>query len=125
MSKNNSDIVFIQLDRPRELRYGHKALKQVVALTGRSLEEIETNFNDFELLEKLVYCGLRDKDGISQADMEDLLDQAPSYAHIIESVGKAFFAAFGVDLRAEGNQPQPEQAPAEDGSPSTLTSPAE
>ena len=56
MSKN--DIVIIQLDRPRELRYGHKALKKLVALTGRDIEDLEKGIDDLEEIEKIVYCGL-------------------------------------------------------------------
>lgn len=107
---NNNDMVIIQLDRPRELRFGHKALKNLVTLTGKSLEEIESGgFNDFELIEKIVYCGLlhdakEHGETLKLEDMEDLLDQAPSFKHIVEAVGKAFFAAFGAP--EQGNAPQ-------------------
>lgn len=110
MSKDNNDVVIIQLDRPRELRYGHKALKTLVTMTGKTLEEIEEGgFNDFDLVEQLVYCGLlKDAkdygESLSLQDMEDLLDQAPDYKHIVDSVQAAFAAAFGArpeDL--EGN----------------------
>lgn len=107
---NNNDVVMIHLDRPRELRYGHKALKKLVALTGKSLEEIEqAGFDDFELVEKLVYCGLL-KDAkehgeqLELADMEELLDHAPSFRHIVECVSKAFSLTFS-DPKIEGNQP--------------------
>jgi hypothetical protein len=118
MSKNNTDVVIIELDRPRELRFGHKALKKLVALTGKSLEEIEnTQMNNLEMLEQLVYCGLlndakKNGEELTLDDMEDLLDQAPSEAHIIEKVTQAFAAAFGAkpeDLA--GNAPQEDKAP--------------
>lgn len=109
----NNDTVFIQLDRHRELRFGHKALKTLVALTGKSLEDIENEgFNDFDLVEKLVYCGLlhdakENGETLKLEQMEDLLDQAPNYRHIVESVGKAFAAAFGSNPEdLEGNVPQ-------------------
>jgi len=110
----NNDVVIINLDRPRELRYGHKALKTLVALTGKSLEEIEAaGFDDFELVEKLVYCGLlsdaqKRGEQLELEQMEELLDCAPNYKHIIETVKSAFAAAFGVDPEGDvGNQPQP------------------
>jgi len=113
MRKNNNDTVLIQLDRPRELRFGHKALKTLVALTGKSLEEIEkAGFNDFDAVEKLVYCGLlhgakENGETLRLEQMEDLLDCAPNYKHIIESVQKAFAAAFGAKPEElEGNGPQ-------------------
>lgn len=114
---NKNDVVLIQLDRPRELRFGHKALKTLQAMTEKTLEELEQNvFNDFELIEKFVYCGLlydarQNREILKLEDMEDLLDQAPSYKHIIESVEKAYFAAMGIDPNELGKQSQPE-APA-------------
>lgn len=117
MSKNNNDTVFIQLDRLRELRFGHKALKTLVALTGKSLEDIENaGFNDFDLVEKLVYCGLlhdakENGEILKLEQMEDLLDQAPNYRHIVESVGQAFAAAFSANPEElEGNAPQDQKA---------------
>lgn len=109
----NNDVVMIDLDRPRELRYGHKALKTLVALTGKSLEEIENyGFSDFEFVEKMVYCGLlsdaRDNgETLELARMEDLLDHSPSYKHILESVQAAFRAAFGASPVDEGNGETP------------------
>lgn len=105
-----SDVVIIQLDRPRELRYGHKALKTLVALTGKSLEDIERDgFGDFDTIEKMVYCGLlsdaqKNGESLHLEQMEDLLDQAPSYKAIIDAVQAAFMAAFGAKPGDEGNQ---------------------
>lgn len=108
-----SDVVFLHLDRPRELRFGHKALKQIVALTGKTLEEIENSgFNDFDLIEKLIYCGLlkdaqENGETLKLEDMEDLLDKAPNYLHIVQAVQKAFAVAFGAKPEeTEGNSPQ-------------------
>lgn len=109
----NNDVVMIQLDKPRELRYGHKALKTLVALTGKSLEAIETEgFDDLELVEKMVYCGLmtdakNNNETLEMDKMEDLLDRAPSYAHIIKSIQAAFRAAFGAPPVDEGNGETP------------------
>lgn len=109
----NNDVVIIELDRPRVLHYGHKALKTLSALTGKSMAEIETTpFDDFESVEKLVYCGLlRDAreagENLSLEQMEDLLDQAPYYGHIAERVRQAFEAAFPAPPEPEGNQPVP------------------
>jgi len=110
----NNDVVIINLDRLRELRYGHKALKTLVALTGKSLEEIESaGLDDLEFVEKFVYCGLlsdarKHGEQLELAQMEDLLDAAPNYKHIVESIRSAFAAAFGAKQEdAEGNPPQP------------------
>lgn len=115
MSKNN-DVVIIELDRPRELRYGHKALKTLSALTGLGIEEIEKEaFGSFEMIEKLVYCGLlydakQHNETLTMEQMEDLLDSAPNYKHIMDRVQAAYLNAFGVNLD-EGNQENPEKNP--------------
>lgn len=98
MSKN--DVVMINLDRPRELRYGHKALKKLVSLTGVDIENLEIDTLDLGEIEKYIYCGLlsdarENGETLKLEDMEDLLDQAPSYAEIIEKMQKAFSVSFG------------------------------
>jgi hypothetical protein len=122
----NNDVVIINLDRPRELRYGHKALKTLVALTGKTLEEIElAGFDDLELVEKLVYCGLlsdarQNGETLELAHMEDLLDAAPTYAHVVQSVQAAFRAAFGAP--PEGKEQAGEQLENESHSTGTKAS---
>lgn len=108
MSKDKNDVVIIELDRPRELRYGHKALKTLSALTGKSLDQLEEDTFDMESIEKYLYCGLfsdarANDETLNLEDMEDLLDQAPSYSHIMEKMQAAFSAAFG--NMTEGNAP--------------------
>jgi len=43
----NNEVVTIKLDRTRVLKYGHKALKTMIALTGKSLAEF--SMTDFDL----------------------------------------------------------------------------
>lgn len=96
---NNNDVVMINLDRPRELRYGHKAMKKLQALTGASIENIDMDNFDAEKIEIFLYCGLlsdaRDNDEtLKMEQMEDLLDMA-SYEHLIEKMQEAFASSFG------------------------------
>lgn len=121
MSDKN-DVVLIQLDRLRELRYGHKALKKLLAATGKNIEEIDMQNIDLEEVEKYIYFGLlsdakANDETLRLEDMEDLLDRAPSYAHIIEKMTEAFnvaFGSFGEQVAAtEGNQPAPAEKPAD------------
>lgn len=105
MSDKN-DIVIINLDRPRTLWFGHRALKTLSALTGKGLESF-TDMNDFnfEDIEKVMYCGLltdakRNNETLTLEDIEDLLDYAP-FAEIMDCMQKAFEASFGSD---EGEQ---------------------
>lgn len=100
MSKDKNDIVIIELDRPRELRFGHKALKTLTALTGMTIDNFEIDGNDFETIEKIMYCGLlsdarTNEETLKLEDMEDLLDQAKSYEEIIEKMSIALENAFG------------------------------
>lgn len=107
-NQNNNDVVIINLDRPRELRYGHKALKRLSAITGKSIEDLEANSFDLEEVEKFLYCGLlsdaqKNGEDLKLDQMEDLLDEAPKFSDIIEAMQKAFSNAFG-DFATEGNE---------------------
>ena len=103
-----NDVVMIKLDKPRFLRYGHKALKKLTAITGKTFDEINLDNFDLETLEIVLYCGLlsdakENNETIKLEDMEDLLDQADSYSDIISAMGKAFEAAFGTNGTNEKN----------------------
>jgi predicted solute-binding protein len=96
--KNNNDVVIIELDRPRELRFGHKALKTYQSISGKGIEEFGSDFS-FAEVEKLMYCGLlsdsrKHGESLKIEDMEDLLDLAP-YEEIIEKMTEALNASFG------------------------------
>ena len=116
MSKeDNNDVIFINLDRPRQLRYGHKALKQLLALTGSKIEDVDTDNINMDDLEKYIYCGLladarEHGETLELEHMEDLLDQAPSFSHIVEQMSKALSTSFGSGI--EGNPPSPVEIPA-------------
>ena len=110
MSKN--DVVLIELDRPRELRFGHKALKTLLAMTGKDIESIDMENLDLGEVEKYIYCGLlsdakANGENLKLEDMEDLLDQAPSFGHVIEKLTEAFNVSFGAMAQPEGNPGQP------------------
>jgi hypothetical protein len=99
MSDKN-DVVIINLDRPRVLRFGHKALKNITAMTGKNIDDFD--FADFGLedIEKIMWYGLskdakENNETLKLEDMEDLLDYAESYAEIFEKMNLAFDYAFG------------------------------
>ncbi|WP_127491334.1 hypothetical protein [Paenibacillus glycanilyticus] len=105
---NKNDVVIIELDRPRELRFGHKAIKRIAAATGKSMEEMEGGNISFDDIELYLYYGLlsdarQHNEELKLEDMEDLLDEAPTYSHIIEKLQEAFVVSFGG--LAEGNAP--------------------
>lgn len=120
----NNDVVIINLDRPRQLKFGHTALKTLVSMTGKTIEELDTDLDvsNFDMLEQLVYCGLlkdakEHNETLTVEKIPELLDEAPSFAHVLEKAVSAWRIAFGAQAQApEGNQKAPEgnqQAPAE------------
>jgi hypothetical protein len=97
-SDKNTEVV-LNLDRPRFVRFGHKALKQLTALTGKKLESMEENDFDLEDLEKIMFCGLQadareNGETLKIEDMEDLLDSASSFGEIMLAMNKALEVAF-------------------------------
>jgi hypothetical protein len=98
MKKN--DLVVINLDRPRFLRYGHKALKQLSSLTNLDISKMDMSNFSLEDLEKVLYCGLlsdayENSETLKLEDMEDLLDQAESFKELMEKLNESFEKAFG------------------------------
>lgn len=101
MSKNKNDVVIINLDRPRELRFGHKAIKTYQALSGKALESIGEGGFKSEDIEQLIYCGVlkdgqKNGDPLKLEDMEDLLDEL-SMQEVIDKITEAINAAFGAN----------------------------
>lgn len=102
MSENNlekNDVVIIILDRPRQLWCGHKAIKTMSAMLGKSFQEIDTsNFNPADI--EVIMFALLLKDAKEKGEilaleqMEDLLDIVP-YGEIVEKMSSAFEKAFG------------------------------
>lgn len=116
MSKDNNDVVIIELDRPRELRFGHKALKKLAAYSGKSMDEMGSDDEmDLTELEQIFLYGLerdaRDNGETLTLDMmENILDEAPSMAYLVDKMKEAMANAMG---GTEGNQQVPVQAPAQ------------
>jgi hypothetical protein len=102
IKSENSDknpLVIVNLDRPRFLRFGHKALKQLGTLTGKKLEEMDENDFDLADLEKIMWCGLQADakehgEDLKIEDMEDLLDSAESFGDIMTAMNKALEQSF-------------------------------
>jgi hypothetical protein len=89
-----NDVVIINLDRPRELRFGHKAIKKMQAMNI----DIGGDF-EIERLEEVIFLGLQydakqNNETLKLEDMEDLLDLAP-YHEILKAMENAFVAAMG------------------------------
>ena len=103
MSKNSEPVV-INLDRPRILRFGHKALKQLKAMTGKTLLQIDEAIENLDPddIEVYMYCGLlsdstNNGEVLTLEKVEDILDKANSYKDIIEKIAVAISRTFGAD----------------------------
>lgn len=108
INESNNDVVIIELDRPRELRFGHKALKKLTALMGKGIEDIGGDELDLEEIEKVFFYGLskdarENGENLTLEMMEDILDYAPSYGYLMQKMNEAFAVAFG-GMGDEGNQ---------------------
>jgi hypothetical protein len=98
-NEEKNPTVIINLDRPREIRFGHKAMKMLTKLTDKSVVELTQEEFNLEELEKILYCGLLSDsrehgETLKLEDMEDLLDMADSYGAIIDAMNQAFDRAF-------------------------------
>lgn len=96
---DKNDIVMINLDRPRMLWYGYKAIKTMLALTGKSFSEFDVSELDIQDIEKVLYCGLltdakRNGETLKLEDIEDILDYAP-FGEVMEKMQLAMNASFG------------------------------
>jgi hypothetical protein len=99
-----TDIVIIELDRPRELRFGFKALKVIEGTFKKSLMEIvgeglnKLKSND---IERILYAGLKEDDNDLEFDkVEELLNKT-SYFNLITKMTDAIYKAYGVEETKE------------------------
>ncbi|MGO4185211.1 hypothetical protein AB4Z17_28995 [Paenibacillus sp. TAF43_2] len=107
--ENKNDVVIIKLDRPREMRFGHKALKKMQAMTGLTMEQVVDGDIGYEQFEAIIYCGVLedskdDPEPLTIEKMEDLLDSvSPKY--YMKKITEAIIVSFTEN--EEGNeQPQ-------------------
>jgi hypothetical protein len=97
-SEKNPEVV-VHLDRPRFIRFGHKALKQLSVLTGKKMSNLDETEFDMEDIEKIMYCGLmsdaqKNGEDLKLEDMEDILDSAESFGDIVEAMNQGLEVAF-------------------------------
>ena len=93
----NNDLIIIELDKTRTLKYKHKALKMIEKLTGKSISNLDFSNVSTETIEHLLYAGLISEDkALKIEDMEDILDNCEKdYQYIIEKMSEAISKSFG------------------------------
>lgn len=98
-------MVILNLDKPRELKFSHKAMKQFCALTKVSVPELQQAVQRYDLMATAVYCMLAAQDSsLTPNQVEDMLEELPVlevYTKAVEAVGAALG---GEDDDASGDE---------------------
>jgi hypothetical protein len=99
MANKNNTTVVLNLDRPRFLRFGHKALKKMTMITNMKIESMDEGDFNLEDVEKILWCGLLEDakehgEELKLEDMEDILDKAERYGDIMAAMQAALAEAF-------------------------------
>lgn len=106
---DKNDTVIIELDKPRELRLGHKAMKRFSALTGCSMQQMQDEIQRYDRMAQLVYVMLsEDEPDLTPEEVDELIDRAERrkvsplrLKDLVVAVSSAIQAAFA-DEDAEG-----------------------
>lgn len=102
---DHNDTVIIELDRPRELRLGHLALKRFTAQVRVPMAELGDVIQDYDMLVKLLLTMLQvDDPGLTEEALDIMLDRKP-LGYIIGKVSEAISAAF--DTGEDGQDENP------------------
>lgn len=93
-----NNIVLIELDKPRTLKYGIKAIKQIEKLYKCNLSKALEKLTDLsgDDIVKLIYLGLVWEDNTLTYDkVEDLLDEYTTIGEAVKKLTEALTASFG------------------------------
>jgi hypothetical protein len=73
----DNDVIILDLDHPRILRLGHKALKTYSAMTGTPMSEISDDLLRYDRLTLLLFVMLgADDKNLTPEKLDDLIDSA-------------------------------------------------
>ncbi len=115
---DKNDVVILELDRPRELRLGHKALKRFSALTGCSLKDMEEQIQNYDKMSAMLWIMVTE-DQKEQGEpimtpeaLDDLLDNHRiKISKILKVCSAALQAAFeDEDAESDEDTKTPPQA---------------
>lgn len=115
---DKNDVVILDLDRPRELRLGHKALKRFSALTGCSMQQMQGEVSRYDKLALLVYVMLSEDDpDLTPEAVDGLIDRAERRREnplrikdVMAAVSAAIQASFSDE---DGSQPEDGEDPSQ------------
>lgn len=100
LKKEKNDVILIKLDRPYELRFSNKALKEYSALTQTSMKNFDESLMDFQKQQAAAYilikqdCQRQGLPSLTPEQVEDLLDQYVTPGRLFYLLSKAAEAAF-------------------------------
>lgn len=103
----SNDVVIIEIDRPRRLRFNYDALKTLCARTGKKIEDMDDELSSpssFEWIEVAFHAALQEDatahgETLTPEKAVELMNQVP-YGLIYQKIAAAWVAAFPVP---EGN----------------------
>lgn len=92
----NNNIVILELDRPRELKYGIKALKIIEKTLNCKITKLNTEELGTDEILKIILAGLiNDDKELNVNKLEDLIDEYSSFGVAIAKMSEAMGKAFG------------------------------
>lgn len=115
---DKNDVVILELDRPRELRLGHKALKRFSALTGCSLKDMEEEIQNYDKMSAMLWIMVTEDQKeqgepiMTPETLDDLLDEhRVKISKILKVCSAALQAAFeDEDAESDEGAETPPQA---------------
>ena len=105
-------MVMLELDKPRELKFSHRAMRQFCALTQTPMDGLQKAVMRYDLMTTAVYCMLAAQDpALTPDQVETLLERRPVmeiYQAAVQAVTEALGGEDGGEDagETEGNPPQ-------------------
>ena len=109
-------MVILHLDKPRELKFSHKAIQKFSTLTRTPLTELKEAVTRYDLMTAAVYCMLSAADEtLTPGKVDDMLERLPPlkvYTAAVEAVTEALNDGEtpGEDEDGDGAENPPEAA---------------
>lgn len=114
---DQNDVVILELDRPREIRLSHRALKRFSALTNCSMADIETEIQHYDKMTCLLWVMVtdeqieRNEELMTPEELDKLLNMSKiKISKLLKICSQAIKAAFeDEDAETEENSGDPPQ----------------